>query len=369
MQDASGMAHSRDRPKGRSVTSVFRSLACLLACALCILLAAPGAAEERAFAWPVTPASEVGFDGAMPDQLTRELSEKLPRVLSFGVVRRGKLVYEYYRSGKGAELATTPESLVNVASVTKSVLSLLVMIALDQGVFRGLDQPMSDFFPELLAPGLDLRARSITLAHMLGMTTGWESNRMDIPPFLPLDALKRPFAFSPGEKFQYDNATSHLLSIALARAAGMPVEAFAEKHLFGPLEIRTYAWGRDSQGQVNGWHMLQVTLRDMLKIGQLVLDKGAWRGKQIITEARIAAMVTPGTVGGLASGLPYAQQWSVFTTTALGASHTGYAAIGYGGQIIYVVPALDLVIAKTQTRDQREGDNAFIREIVMTSLR
>lgn len=319
------------------------------------------AQPQQRFVWPRAGVTEVDIDASVPERLDRELKEKLPRVISLGIVRRGKLVYEYYKEGTSAE---TP---VNVASVTKSVLGFLVAIAFDKGIFRSADQKIVEFFPELAREGLDPRVKSVTLGHMLSMMSGWESKDTDLPPFLALDALYRPFAYQPGEKFQYDNATSHLLSIALGRASGLPVETFAERHLFGPMDIANYTWGRDSEGRVNGWHMLSVTLHDMLKIGQLVVNNGVWQGHRVVSEAAMAEMLQRRNDGGPPGNIPYAFQWYVLKTPD--GRHPVFAASGYGGQLLYVVPALELVIAKTQTRDQRFGDVAFLREIVMKSLR
>lgn len=338
----------------------FRALCLSAAIAVSSVAGAP-AQSPQAFVWPRASVAEVDIDASVPERLDRELKEKLPRVVSLGIVRRGKLVYEYYKDG------TTAEAPVNVASVTKSVLGLLVAMAFDKGIFRSVDQKIAEFFPELAREGLDPRVGNITLGHMLSMTTGWESKDTDLPPFLALDALYRPLTFQPGEKFQYDNATSHLLSIALARAAGVPVEKFAEQHLFGPMGITDYTWGRDSEGRVNGWHMLALTLRDMLKFGQLVADHGVWQGRRLISPASMTEMLLKRSDGGPPGNIPYGYQWYVLKTQD--GRHPVFAASGYGGQLLYVVPALELVIAKTQTRDQRFGDVAFLREIVLKSVR
>lgn len=297
----------------------------------------------------------------MPDKLRQELASNLPRVLSFAILRKEKLVFEYYRKD------TSSASLVNIASVTKSVLGLLVGVALDKGIFKSVDQPITDFFPELQGEGYDPKVKALTLRHLLTMSSGWESKDTDFPPADPLDALKRPFSYEPGQQFQYDNATSHLIGIALARASATPLEKFAEANLFGPLDIRDYKWNRDLQGRTLGWHTLQVNLRDMLKFGQLVLNNGTWGGRQVVSKRYLDEMLIAHNKGGVPSNTPYGYQWYVFRTPDK--QHAAYGAFGYGGQLIYVVPALDLVVAKTQSRDQRNGDVKFIREIVMPAIR
>jgi CubicO group peptidase (beta-lactamase class C family) len=339
-----------------------RNLTGLVAIALlgAALAVVPARARAEGFVWPQAAAAEERIDPALPEALRRELAA-LPRIYSFGMVRHGKLVFEYYREG------TTAATPVNVASVTKSVLGLLVAVALDKGIFRSVDQPIADFFPELQGANVDPRARTLTLRHLLTMTAGWELLDLDTPPFHATEALARPLTYAPGERFQYDSATSQLIAVALQRAAGMPLDRFAEEHLFGPLDIRDPVWGRGEQGIVLGWHMLRINLRDMLKIGQLVLNKGSWHGRQLIPAAAIAELVVPRHSGPPPGQFSYGYHWYVVRTPD--GKHDVFAAFGYGGQLIYVVPALDLVIAKTQTREQLRGDSNFMNEIVMPAIR
>lgn len=326
-----------------------------------LTMAVPAIGQVLPFVWPEAAAAAVDIDADLPDKLRQELMSNHRRTLSFAIVRRGKLVFEYFNADTG------PETLVNVASVTKSVLGLLVGIAFDKGIFRSVAQPITDFFPELQREGLDPRTRTVTLAHLLSMSAGWESKDTDEPSPMPTDALFRRLAFEPGATFQYDNATSHLIAIAIARAAGEPLEKFAEKHLFEPLGITQYVWGRDAQGRTLGWHRLQVKLRDMLKFGQLLVNRGLWSERRIVSLAWLGEMLTRRNDGGPPSRTPYGYQWYVFRTPDK--QHQAYGAFGYGGQLIYVVPALELVIARTQMRDQRGADNRFIREMVMPAIR
>ena len=333
-------------------------------------LAAQTAAQPRDSAWPQGDAAALGFAADMPAKLDALLPAQAPRVTSFGVLRNGRLAYGYFRDGAittGYREDPSPAASRNVASVTKSVLALLYGVALDKGVVKSIDEPISNHLREAADAALDPRVRALTFRHLLTMTAGWESWDTDLPPFDFVDSLRRPFVYAPGERFQYDNATSNILGIALARAAGTTLERFAEEHLFEPLGIRNYRWLKDARGNTMGWHNLHLTLDDMLKIGQLVLDEGAWQGRQIVPADWIRAMLTRRNAGGPPSNIPYGYHWYVVQTPDR--AHESYGAFGYGGQLIYVVPALKLVIAKTQTRDRRDGDVAFIREIVMPGLK
>jgi CubicO group peptidase (beta-lactamase class C family) len=207
----------------------------------------------------------------------------------------------------------------------------------------------------------------VTLKHLLSMSAGWQGTPNDLLPARATEALKRRIVSPPGQVFQYDNASSHLIGIALARASGTTLEAFAESRLFRPLGINQYIWGKDEQGLTHGWHMLQLRLLDLLKIGQLVLDHGQWHGHRVVSEAWIAEMLTQRNNGGPHANIPYGYQWYLYHTPDR--HHQAVMAIGYGGQYLYLVPALRLAVAITHTRDQRSADMGFMRSIVMPAIR
>ncbi|MBN8532571.1 MAG: serine hydrolase [Rhizobiales bacterium] len=335
-------------------------LARLASVSLLLAFASAVSAQPAPFEWPRATPDQARIDPAMPEALKASLANNR-RLLTFGLVRDGKLIIEHYQG------EAQPDSYVGIASVTKSITAILVGIALDKGVLKSVDQPLTDFFPELDAPDVDPKSRTITLAHLLSLSAGWAVSPSDEPPENPLDALKRQVTLTPGETFQYDNASSHLIAIALARAIGGPLETFAEKHLFEPLGIKGYLWGRDNQGRVLGWHRMQFTLRDTLKFGQLVLDKGEWQGRRVVSAGWIEAMLTRRNAGGPYTNMPYGYQWYLFRTPDR--KHEAVMGIGYGGQFLYVVPELRTAVVITHVRDQRSADMAFMREIVMPAIR
>ena len=208
--------------------------------------------------------------------------------------------------------------------------------------------------------------RTLTLAHLLTMSAGWQVRSTDMPPATATDALRRRMAFAPGKVFQYDNASSHLVAIAVARATGMSLEAFADEHLLRPLGIDRYIWGKDKNGNTLGWSGLQLRLLDLLKIGELVLLHGLWHGRRIVSESWINEMLTARNEGGPPVGIPYAYQWYVQRTPDL--RHHSAMAIGSGGQFLYLVPDLRLVVAITHTREQRSADFGFMRTLVLPAI-
>lgn len=340
---------------------IARALAGLThACLAVGFVAAASARADEAFTWPRAVAAKVDISADMPDALRAALAANT-RLLSFELVRDSKLVVEHYQNGAARE------TYGNIASATKSLLALLVGIAIDRGAIASVDQKLTDFFPELQEAGIDPEARLLTLAHLLTMSAGWQVRSTDMPPATATDALRRRMAFAPGTMFQYDNASSHLLGIAVARATGTSLEAFADEHLLRPLGIDRYIWGKDKNGNTLGWSGLQLRLLDLLKIGELVLQRGQWHGRWIVSESWIDKMLTRRNEGGPPVGIPYAYQWYVQRTPDL--RHRSAMAIGSGGQFLYLVPDLRLVVAITHTREQRSADFGFVRTIVLPAIR
>jgi CubicO group peptidase (beta-lactamase class C family) len=258
-----------------------------------------------------------------------------------------------------------------VASVTKSVMSLLIGIAIDQGTIPGVDATLAQLLPDRrdeMAPGVG----EVTLAQVLTMTGGLLQDERDASsPFtragdwvkaILAEELERP----PGEAFAYAGAGSHLLSAILVEATGQTVLAYAREHLFDPLGIDTtpaaepelvataenfalyeradFAWPTDPQGLHAGHAALKLSVDDMTAIGQLMLDEGEWDGRQVVPDDWVAVATrahvdnTNSSKNVISPG--YGYQWWV--TSA--ADHPGFAAAGYGGQLIEVVPDLDLVV-------------------------
>ena len=146
-----------------------------------------------------------------------------------------------------------------------------------------------------------------------------------------------------GAGFGYDSQASHLLSVMLARTTGMRTAAFAEQHLFGPLGVPHYRWDTDGRGHALGGAGLYLRPRDVAKLGQLFLDQGVWRGRQLVSRDYVAQATTPQTSGGWPLGVGYGYHWWTAPIQGLPA----FSASGYGGQWIRVIPALDMVVVIT----------------------
>ncbi|HVO20389.1 MAG TPA: serine hydrolase [Anaeromyxobacter sp.] len=271
---------------------------------------------------------------------------RLPNVLSLAISRDGAPVREQYFHGAG------PADPQDVRSVTKSVVALLVGTALDQGCLSSLDETLGDALGSLAPEDPDKAA--ISLRDLLTMSSGlaWSEVGADgydqwaVAPDQVAYVLARDLVEPPGSTFDYDSGAFHLLSVAITLACA-PTADFATAHLLGPLGIRSRAWETDDQGFTNGAAGLELTTREMLAVGNLVLDAGAAGGAQLVPAAFVEAatrrqIATGPDAAEVAPGYGYG--WWVGTTS------TGQAyalAEGYGGQLIVVVPSSRAVVAAT----------------------
>lgn len=296
-----------------------------------------------------------------------------PRIRSFLLVRRGEIVFEYYRRDLGSS------TLHVCASVTKSIMGMLIGVALKEKVLGNVEQPIAEFLPESFAESIDPRVRELTIKHLLTMTPGFEwnqrnmdaaSNDQDAEEPLNVDpvtgCLSRKFCQSPGSGFNYDNMISHLLSVLLTRASKMKTEDFARQFLFDVLGISNFRWSTDSYGFNWGSHGLQLSTRDLAKLGYLLLNHGVWEDRQIIEPDFVAAATSRQVAGGWPMYADYGYQWWIPTSDDV---IKGYFANGYGGQYIYVLPHLDVVAVMTANAESPIARiQPFLIEFVLPAL-
>ena len=295
--------------------------------------------------WRTATAAEVGLDTKRLERALGQIAE-LEGLRGILVARHGRLVVERYFGGSAGH------RLHNLKSASKSVLAALAGMAIEQGLLN-LDQPIADLLPE--AADLDDEGkRKITVRHLLTMTSGLESTSFgNYGSWVSSSnwvraALARPLQAEPGTRFSYSTGGTHLLSATLFRAAGRSTHDFAREHLFAPLGIRRSAWARDRQGVHMGGNNLSLLPRDMLKFGQLYLNRGRWDGEQLLPWQWVDESTRPGLVGPRGRGRiygGYGYLWWLRGHRERGA----YIASGYGGQYIYVAPSEDLVVVVIST--------------------
>jgi CubicO group peptidase (beta-lactamase class C family) len=258
-----------------------------------------------------------------------------------------------------------------VRSVTKSVTGTLAGAALREGLLHGIEQTVGQTIPERIPEEADPRVADVTLWQWLTMTSGlqWDAygdwQRLLAAPDWVAMTLGLPVVGIPGETYVYNTGGSHVLGVAVAKAAGKPLEDYAADVLFRPLGITPGDWMRSPQDEVSAGSGLELTARDMLKLGLLYLRNGEWDGEQIIDPEYAAAATTWQSAGdSTGAWAGYGYQWWI---TATEAGYPAYFALGYGGQHIFVVPALDLVvvaaIARRVDRDELRTPRYLIESI------
>jgi CubicO group peptidase (beta-lactamase class C family) len=278
--------------------------------------------------------------------------EGLPRLHSLLASRHGEVILEHYFHGTRA---TTFE---NVKSASKSVISALVGIAIDRKLLPGVDAPIAPYFPELSGANADPAKRKITIEDLLTMRSGLvDTNRgygawVQSPNWVRY-LLTRPLQQQPGEPMNYNTGNTHLLSAILTKVSGSDTWTFAQNTLAAPLSITLAKWPRDPQGVYFGGNDMLLTPRQMLKFGELYLQRGRNGDRQIVPSTWVEASWTPRT-RSLRSGHEYGYGWWI---TEL-AGRPVVFAWGFGGQYIFVVPSLDLVVVTTSSialgNDRRE---------------
>ena len=326
----------------------FKVAMALLAFAAIHAFAVGAAAQERqASVWPtkvweISTPEEQGMDSRAVARFIDDVGTyKQDSVL---IVRNGKIVADAYYAPYVAGIRH------DLRSVTKSFLSTLIGILVQQGKLESVDRPVLDFFPDRTIVNLDDRKKAITVQNLLDMASGiaWVERvhtpdetlpRMYASPDPTGFVLDQPMSDAPGEKFYYKGGDPYLLSALINKLTGQNALEFARKELFAPLGITDVRWAPvDKQGVVTGEAGMRLTPHDMAKLGYLYLRDGVWDGMRIIP----SAWVERARNGKITTSFgKYANLWwSVPDRDA-------FMALGRHGQLIAVFPKLDVVVVMT----------------------
>jgi CubicO group peptidase (beta-lactamase class C family) len=292
---------------------------------------------------------------------------------SISIYRNGYLVADYYFN------PLYPKNTKHVIhSVTKSIMSALIGIAIDQGYIENVDVPYVNFFPEKQDSIKDEKMKEITLQDLLSMETGIRSRDFALYQWEGIFEMQKsddwvayvmglPVDVGPGERFDYSNMSSFLLSAIIEETTGMDTLDFVRKNLFGPLGIEDVQWEWSPQGYAIGYARMWLKPEDMAKFGLLYLHKGEWDGEQVIPAAWVEESVTPHAfpknyVKILDANGEEDQKLTTFNwrkTNIIQSFSDGYgyqwwldkdgsySAVGVGGQHIMVVPEGNLVVVVT----------------------
>lgn len=308
---------------------------------------APGATGDG---WQVATPGAEGFDAAALEKTFQSIANGVfPGVDSMVVVRHQRLVAEGYFNGFGRE------TVHDLRSTGKSFVSTLVGLALEQGLL-GLDDPLSQHIPDYENhENMNDAKRAITLRHLLNMSSGLDCNddiasspgheeklydSRDWIRFM----LDLPMVAEPGTRTVYCTGGVVLLGHVVALRSGMTLDAFAQQWLLGPLDIEESEWRKAPDGNASGATGFGLRPRDAAKLGALFANEGVWNGVRVVPESWVLMTRTsPGAFGSQG----YGYLWWKRTFIRPGGTLDAVYAAGNGGNYVFIVPSLELVVAFT----------------------
>jgi CubicO group peptidase (beta-lactamase class C family) len=286
------------------------------------------------------------------------------------IARRGRLVFEHYYRGQ------TARDTQALQSATKSVTSALVGMALCKDSLDALDQTLPDLLPDEHLFALDEQKRAITPRHLLTMVSGMDnllSGRYHFEGHTSFveAVFATPLFSPPGQTFRYADPSVEVLAYLLEWVVNTDLLSFATEQLFRPLGISTdsqsgFLWEKKPDGRYRGGAGLHLTPRDMAKFGYLYLHEGNWEGQQLIPSAYVQASTQAQNRGGWPEEAAYGFLWWITSLE----EHPAFFAAGIGGQFIFVVPTLDLVVVISSEDVRRSGDpqKALLARFVLPAI-
>ena len=296
--------------------------------------------------------------------LSDTLRNELERYKSIGffVVKDGEALWEHYWDDYSAE------SYTNSFSMSKSVVTMLLGKAIEQGYVKSLDQPITDFLPEFKD---DEFAQKCTVGDLSAMTSGYDWSEDYYLPLNPTakayygsniekQMLNRDFIEEPGKRFNYLSGTTQLLAILLQRAVGISISQYLQEEFWQPMGMEKDAyWSKDRKdGMEKAYCCLNSNVRDFAKLGQLLLQDGKWNGRQILDSAFVQKMVTP-NYEAFSKNEPARYGYSIWTDYEHEPNF--YGLMGHLGQRIIVIPSENLVIVRLgHEKDDRNMGKGFL---------
>ena len=341
-----------------------------LICSVAATAVLAGVIPSQAFdPLPRAQPVDMGIDPVALDQVMTAFAE-VDGLWAIVVVRQGAVVAERH-------LIAPPETLHPVWSVTKSITSTLMGSAIDDGLLDDVDVKLSDFLPIDLVPEDPIK-RLISMEHLLTMTSGLDwSEDLDWLDWLAsehpaLFILERPLTSLPGTQFNYSSASAHLLSLMLTTSSTERLDEFADRELWEPLGITEWMWDSDPQEYSFGGHGVHLRTEDLAKLGLLFLNDGLWSQQEIVPSDWVTQAVEPqfnwGDSFGPLDNLDYGYLWWI----ADAAGYPVYLAWGWGGQFVFCIPQLDLVIATAADGEvstaRAEAQELGILGVIVNSL-
>jgi CubicO group peptidase (beta-lactamase class C family) len=311
--------------------------------------------------WELSTPSEEGIDEAALHEIYKYYHESsdLWQVRSLLVFRNNKLIAESYTKNPNEIAEQIP-----IWSCTKQVTGLLTGMAIEQQLIEAVNDPIQKYLPEAIARYPDKGA--ITIRNLLQMESGiafendgfsGESNKllMEVPTNSLDFILALPATYAPGEHFYYKDGDPHLLSAILQRQTGKTVKDWANEVLFTKIGFKNYTWAVYKDGITMGGFGISTTPREMARIGHLVLNKGIWKGQQIVSSEWIDEMTSVKVTADKVDyyGKSFGYQWWIDESRGI------VFMAGHGGQHVFVKPAKNLVIVTTADKTDDYGKFGF----------
>lgn len=260
----------------------------------------------------------------------------------------------------------------NIKSASKSIIGLLTGIAIEKGFIPSIEEPIKTYFPEYFEENPDSLKESITIRNLLTMQTGLRSTSSgNYGAWVISDnwveyALDQDFVSQIDGRMVYSTGTSHLLSVIISKASGITTKAFAEKYLFGPMNIRVGGWDKDPQGNYMGGNNLALKPADLVKIGQLMLANGRYGNEQLVSKDWVSESFGTYTYSNYN---PYGYGYLWWNQTIGG--YRTFFAWGSGGQYIFIIPELEtvaVITSSTATTDRRRSYKTPVFELVQFDI-
>lgn len=325
--------------------------------------------------WEIASLEREGIDGAKIASMMQQLIDgNIPNIHSVLIVKNGRLVLEEYLNGYARNAKH------DLMSASKSVTSILVGIARDQGKIDSADARLLSFFPSYRDIDWGGLKKEIRLKHVLTMSAGLDWNAWKCagsddqetttemirsPDWIEF-VLARKAVDPPGTRFLYSNGLTLLLGAIIKNTTNLSADEFAAEHLFRPLGITDFTWQKNAAGTVNTAWGLRLRPRDMAKIGYLMLKDGNYKGQPIVSSAWVRESTTSRFTENILLGGGYGYQWWCGKTVINEKEIDLFYAAGKGGQNIFVVPALDLVVVMT-SKTSNDGLGEYRPQALMTT--
>ncbi len=285
-----------------------------------------------------------GMDRNWLEAADIEIRTNLPMVRSLLVIKDGYIVHEKSFRDKVPEKS-------ELFSITKSITSTVIGAAIQDGKIHSVDDKVISYLPELSVGNQFSGANDLSIRHLLTMTSGfpWDERNLHLLDHRLLN-IDRIFSFEnpqsvakAGEKFNYDDANPHLLSLILERVTGLKEADYAKQVLFDAIGIRSFSWQEDGNGHTIGGYGLSLFPQDIAKIGYLYLNKGKWNEKQLVSEDYIADATRVQSSGGFPGNNKYGYFWWIADYD----NKNYFYGLGLGGQFLFVDREHNLIAVVT----------------------